>query len=225
MTKKNIKKEKEEVNINSEAFRNKQLRNITLIMGVVILVTIIAYLVTNNLSNPSYRGLQFTKNTQGGVDFYIVKVPAIDPLTGKTQGYYDMILRTNPKELDKIEYDGRTKILRNVIMSFDRAIEGCEDNVIAVANMARFLTDAGFQVKGASHEYEYAQETNMTYATCADAENSTVIVLQKALNGETTSVRETVNNCYIVNIAECQTLPALERMMTEIAIEASKQGQ
>ena len=231
MVTKNNKKTKErkteEHNVNSETFQNKQLRNIILIMGIIILAGIITYLVGNSLKNQEYQGLEFTKIKEGSIDFYSVKVPAISPITGKTEGYYEMMLRTNPKDLGKVDYTGRAKFLRDVVLSFDKSIEGCEDNVIAVANMAKFLTDAGFRVKGASHNYDYAQEVNMTYADCYDATNKTVIVLQKASEslGEKTNIKETVPNCYVVNVAQCQTLPALERIMVEVAISAANQGK
>lgn len=232
MKKRNNKKDdvktKDSININSETFQNKQLRNILLIMGAVILIGIMSYMITLSLANPEYRGLKFNKVTQGDVDFYVVKIPAINPLTGEVESYYNMNIRNNPKDLDEINYTGRTKLLKDVTISVDQSIaEKCDYWIVGASELSGLLVEANFRVKAASHNYDYAKENNMTYATCYDANNQTVIVLQEALekNGEKTSITETVPNCYIINIAQCQTLQALERMMVEIAVSASKQGK
>src|SRR5690606_2628342 len=112
-----------------------------------------------------------------------------------------------------------------VYMSFQKDMEQCEDNLIAVANFAQFASQAGINLKGASTEEEYANESGVPFITCRDADRNagiTVIVLQNGTNiAEETRIRETLNNCYVVDVNHCEIVEALERMMVITAANAN----
>src|SRR3989344_817180 len=202
----------------SEEFQNKQIKIVLVLIGILFLAGILSYYIYQQVSNPEYRGLKFYKVKEGKIDFYVVRVPSINPLTGQAEGYYDMALRNNPNDLNYINFTGRAKFLRNITLSFSRAIEGCSDNLIAVANFVRvFNGGLGFNIKGATTNEEYARDVNMTYATCDHAGNQTVIIIQNASLGGPTAIEETIDDCYVIDVDKCEVLPALERFMLETA--------
>ncbi len=207
----------------SEDFRNKQLKTVLIVMGVLFLAGILSYYIYQQVSNPEYKGLKFYKVKEGKIDFYVVRVPSIDPLTGQAGEYYDIALRNNPHDLDYINFTGRAKFLRNITLSFSRAIEGCSDNLIAVANFVKvFNGGLGFNVRGATTNEDYARDVNMTYATCDHAGNQTIIVIQNASLGGPTVIKETVDDCYVIDVSQCEILPALERFILEVAARSQR---
>ncbi len=218
ITKKKVVEEKPVV---TEEMQNKQLRNIIVVMCVIILAAFLTYYIVQKAAHPDYKGLQFSKRSFGIVNYYAVSVPAIDPFTGEVKGYNEIDLRNNPLDLGKINFSGDLRLHKNITMSFSKAIEGCNDTIIGVANFAKVLNgDLGFNIKGATTNENYAKEVNMTYATCENAGNETVIILQNASLGGPTSIKSTIKDCYVIDVNKCETLPALERFILEVAVKS-----
>ncbi len=204
-----------------EDVQNKQLRNIIIVMCIIILAAFLSYYIIQKLAHPEYKGLQFNKKSFGNIKYYAVQVPAIDPYTGEIVGYNEIDLRNNPLDLAKIDFSGALVMRKNITMSFSRAIESCNDTVIGVANFVKVLNgDLGFNIKGATTNQDYAESNNMTFATCDNAGNQTVIIVQNASLGGPTIIQRTVKDCYVIDVNKCETLPALERFILEVAVKS-----
>jgi hypothetical protein len=224
--KNNKKKNTGEKPVNTEEFQEKQLRGVLLVMGAMILAGLIVYMIVSAVSNPEYEGLKFKKLSEGNIEYYVVNVPAIDPTTGQTTSYYEMVLRNNPEKLaEMVSFEGRGLLLRDIIISYSRSIEKCSNTIIGQGEFVRdFNGNLKFNIKGATNDYAYSLETNTTYATCDDAGENTVIIFQEE-NEQTnkTTIRETIPNCYVIDVYQCQTLEAYERFMLEIAARSANQ--
>lgn len=206
----------------SKKFQDKQLKAILSIMVLIAVAGLLAYYFATKPS--TYRGLEYTETEQGSLKFYNVKVPAINPATGKIEGYYNMVLRNDPKDLEYINFTGRGRLLKNIVLSYYPPIASCSDTIIGQGEFVRdFNGNLNFDIKGATTDEQYASEHNITYATCEHSKNQTVIIIQNASLGGPTIIKETVDNCYVIDVNKCETLEAFERFMLEIAAVSIKQ--
>ena len=217
---KNIGEESEELKKERKDSQNKQIKLILMGMVILFLVAFGVYWVTYNKSNFTYGGLDFRKLNQGELEFYIAEIEKETrsvSITGQVinEGaeYFQLTFRNDPRTLKDIPISGEINFRRETVLSFERDIEACEDNLIAVTNFVSFLNFAGVSPKGGSFNETYAEETGIPYATCENTPNKTVIIVKSSEDIEKTEIIQLSDDCYEVRVNNCEIVDVLERLM------------
>jgi len=202
----NISKKKEEFeNERSENQENKILKMIFLIVGVVFLLIAGIYFYTQSQINFTYKNIEFQKTKIGEIDFYETKTLA----TADDGSLFGFRLRTKPSVLENIPFENVDELRLMKVNGYtyeDNKTIDCEgDGVIAMANLQRLFSKQGMSVlrdpnSGCDSEGRYNYFT-LKY-------------------GSATEINEIGLNCYEIviqgNDAQCQILPATEKLMVEL---------
>jgi len=202
----NISKKKEEFeNERSENQENKILKMIFLIVGVVFLLIAGIYFYTQSQINFTYKNIEFQKTKIGEIDFYETKTLA----TADDGSLFGFRLRTKPSVLENIPFENVDELRLMKVNGYtyeDNKTFDCEgDGVIAMANLQRLFSKQGMSVlrdpnSGCDSEGRYNYFT-LKY-------------------GSATEINEIGPNCYEIviqgNDAQCQILPATEKLMVEL---------
>ncbi|NCO18309.1 hypothetical protein COT60_02370 [Candidatus Pacearchaeota archaeon CG09_land_8_20_14_0_10_30_9] len=202
----NISKKKEEFeNERSENQENKILKMIFLIVGVVFLLIAGIYFYTQSQINFTYKNIEFQKTKIGEIDFYETKTLA----TADDGSLFGFRLRTKPSVLENIPFENVDELRLMKVNGYtyeDNKTFDCEgDGVIAMANLQRLFSKQGMSVlrdpnSGCDSEGRYNYFT-LKY-------------------GSATEINEIGLNCYEIviqgNDAQCQILPATEKLMVEL---------
>ena len=129
-----------------------------------------------------------------------------------------MNFREDPRELEDVKVNMKDNIVKfkknnTVYISLDPEMQACEDNSIALMNLAGFLRDfAGLEVKSAVNNKTFAEENGMNYADCENSPYNTVIYIN---SGNETSISE-IGNCYQLIYSDCEILEVTEKFMLVI---------
>jgi len=202
----NISKKKEEFeNERSENQENKILKMIFLIVGVVFLLIAGIYFYTQSQINFTYKNIEFQKTKIGEIDFYETKTLA----TADDGSLFGFRLRTKPSVLENIPFENVDELRLMKVNGYtyeDNKTFDCEgDGVIAMANLQRLFSKQGMSVlrdpnSGCDSEGRYNYFT-LKYDSA-------------------TEINEIGPNCYEIviqgNDAQCQILPATEKLMVEL---------
>jgi len=223
-TKKISLKEKEtekEVEAESPTLAKKYNKEIYLVLGAMALLVLIFfafYYVFGSLNKIDYRGLTFTKEKFGEIPvfhhYYYITPDVL----------YNLYLRNDPRNnkvpitgavVDRgIEFMQKSTIYLTIAPD---GIVGCPYGSVGVATLASFLVDNQFTVKGASSDKEQAELNNLTYATCKTDPMNKVIMIQ---GGNETIIEHRTPNCYVITVANCEILPAVEKFEVQAVLDA-----
>lgn len=187
--------ERHEKKNQSEKHR-KQFNIILWTLGVLILITFFLIYSSGHSGKINYKGVEFEKTIEGNLTLYQTSVPVI--YNGNNVDY-NFYLRTNPNDLEKIEFTGEINFLENAVMNateFD-----CNgDQVIAIANLLKQYEILGTKV---------IKDEN---ASC-DSENRYLYI--SIIQGDETKLVQDSETCYTVYVKDCEILPATEKLMAE----------
>lgn len=216
---KEIKKEEHTGKKSEKKKQNRQLIiAVVLMVSFLVITLVVPFVIKNYINKFSYINLDFTKTKYKNVVFYNTVVPLVDN-KGQIVKDYGIDFRSDPRKLEYIKVnidENELKVSRNnkTYISLPSEFQKCEDNVIAIANLARFLGGfAQLTLEGASTNQSYAKEFNQTYATCETNPNNTVIIVK---SGNETRIDKTNKNCYELTYANCEIIPVTERFSLTI---------
>ena len=189
-------------------------------MGALLLIFLFFFSVFSESRKFDYQGLTFTKEKYGEIPVYRYYYYFTDNSGQMIK--YNVYLRNDPRE-NNIPVTG--KIVFNVSKSVyfsinDTGLKECENAVIGVADLTKFLVDNQFQFKAGTPDSTEAKEMNRTKITCEIYPSISVIELR---NGNTTQIVKT-NNCYKIDVANCEVLEALEKFKVQSLIDAKEYG-
>ena len=215
MEKKNknkIKKDKEIKSVNP-------FYTVFIAFGILIIVFFASYYIFSNFNKFKYQSLTFTKEKFGEIPvfhYYYYITPEIK---------YNLYLRNDPRD-NLVQFTGRTiEIFKsdNVYLSVNpKNLTQCEYGRVGIGSLASFLADNQFKVKGASQNETLAKEANVEYATCKSKPYEVVIMIQAE---DKTEVIHDSLNCYKINIANCEVLPAIEKFQVQMILDARARRQ
>lgn len=94
---------------------------------------------------------------------------------------------------------------------------GCEYGSVGISNLASFLVENQFKIIGASTNKEQAEENNIKYATCQEHPEGPAIILKGG--NQTQIIRESAG-CYVIEINNCEILPAIEKFQVQMILDA-----
>ncbi len=209
---KKVKSKKRIFGLNKK--QNKQvLWAVILMIGILLIVLFVPYVVKNHFNKFRYIKLDFEKTQLGEIFFYSTKIPITkgDEVTG----FYTMNFRNDPRKLEYVNMSIPQNLIgfeknETVYISFNPGMQACDDNTIALMNLAGFLRDFGsLDIKSAVHNEPYATE-DIPYITCENSPNNTVLWLN---SGPQTKIKKTGKNCYQLEYNNCEILPVTEKFM------------
>lgn len=219
----------EEKNENSEVVDPK-LNEKETVKGIYILLGILAAFVIflalffwfrHQLSYAEYQGLTFTKTKFGEIPVFYYYYNFKD--YNNAIHTYNLYLREDPRKNDvrvigEIEYP---KLGQTVYLSWNFSSDFvCENSTREFATMGMFLGGNLYNVKGSVTNKSYADENNLTYATCETHSSRMVLVVQNA--PETKIVKEK-ENCYYMYVSTCDKfLDAVEKFEVQSIIDGKK---
>lgn len=204
----NIEKSKREEEKAEDAHISKKQvleenRILMIILGILLLFVaafVVYMFVARDAGNFTFNGVKYSTVKQGKLTFYNTKIPVVEQ--GKTV-QYNFYIRNDPRTLNEsVPFDANGSLyirpVMNLNYSNDIACNG--DGTIAIANLVNLYTVLGTKI---------VRDSN---ATC-DPQQRYVDVNIKVSNR--TDVEEIAPACYVINVANCEILPATERYMIE----------
>lgn len=188
-------------------------------IGILAVLFVVFYYVFQDWGTIKYEGLKFTFEKYGEKLYfyhyeYYFKGP--DNQVYKNNVY----LRHDPRK-NKIPVEEEI-IFNNIqpiyISINSQELKSCNDSVIAVATLSQFLANNFLNIKGATPNETEAKEKNITFANCTSHPEHNVIVLQ---SGENTKISKE-ENCYLIDINNCEIQQAVERFVVQALVDAKK---
>ncbi|MBI2044470.1 hypothetical protein HYT23_00265 [Candidatus Pacearchaeota archaeon] len=184
---------------------NKILRNFFIFIGIVILI-FAAWIVFSYLQSTfDYRGVQFAKVDE--IAPYVTSLPVNYGVTGKAveeTANFNFYFRNDPRELDKIPFDGDVTFLKNIVMNSTGDIMCKGMGVVGTVNLANLYGVLGARV---------VRDPNVS---CDDGGRYTFIQIEA---GDETKIKQIGNSCYLLTFKDCEVLQVTERMMTEMLVK------
>lgn len=210
--------------------RQKMTRQLYWIFGVVAGILISFFVITfivNSMKNFEYLGLTFTKSNYDYIPIYTYSYQAVVPASGTASGtqvrQVTLVLRGDPRE-NKVPFEGEVSFPRGktIYVSTDGSgLVGCQYSTVGLASLSQFLTLNGFKVKGTTLNKTEANETKLQYVSCESHPDSPVIEIT---GGNETRINID-KNCYSIKIANCEVLPALEKLEVEAVAQAKARAE
>lgn len=212
------KKKKGEAKPKKKDKYETQLKWIFIGMGILILIILIVLYIKGSMNRFEYGGFEFEKIMYDKLQLYYSKIPVMNS-AGQTVANYNLYLRNDPRTLRNIPINGTIRLTVKSIVSIDESMEGCSDNGIAGVTLGTFFKAAGINAVYASTDKTIAEERNISYATCEDKSEYTVIVIKRA--DENSIIKEN-EKCYSINFKDCDIIKAVERFI--VATSAHSKG-
>ncbi len=202
--------------------QNKQIIWAVIIMlGLILIILGINFYNKNFVNQFEHIGLDFQKTKLGNIFFYSAKIPLVDERGGITgrlvqeqPTQYAINFRSDPRELESISFNANLSDIKffrdnNVFISLSPEMKACEDNSIALINLAGFLREfADLKIKSSVSDENYSKESKIFYATCKKFPLATVINIG---SGNVTKIEKTGENCYELTYADCDIIPVTEK--------------
>lgn len=190
-------------------------------LAFIVIVFFTFYYIFSSLNKFEYEGLTFTKERFGEIPvfhyYYLYNFE-------EKQYQYNLYLRNDPRK-NTVPITGRAvsegiefPIGNTIYVSVaPEGLVGCEYGSVGISNLATFLRDNQLKVKGASPDEKLAKENNVEYATCENHPKDVVILLK---GGNETRVVLEKENCYVIEVANCEVLQAIEKFQVESILDA-----
>ena len=210
---------------NEEKRKSKEIYWVIGTMVGLVIIFLVASTIFQSLRTFNYNGLTFTKEYFGEIPIFRYSYNSI--VTGsvaspKSVKPINLVLRGDPRE-NNVPIDGKIEFPRGKTIYFGFNSEGltqCPYSTLSVATFSSFIASNGFTVLGGTTNETEANETNLKYVTCEKFPENPVIIFKAS--DETLIHKE--NSCYTVNVANCEILPAVEKLMVQALIEAKERA-
>ncbi|MDO8468005.1 MAG: hypothetical protein Q7S56_03625 [Nanoarchaeota archaeon] len=192
--------------IENKGQRNEEKKQLVIILSIcVIVIALVAglWIYMGMQSTFNVNGIKYDIVKQGKITFYHTIIPIEK---GNERINYNVYLRTDPRELVKIPFNGNLRITEAVVLNITDPVGlNCDgDGVIAVANLRDQI------LVGMTGAQTYSSESE----GCSPDGIYTFMNIEK---GEETAINEIGKSCYQITVKDCEVLPATERMIIEIA--------
>jgi len=210
----------------SSLSQEKKSRELYWILGVMVGLIIIFFLASSvfqSFRTFTYEGLTFSKEFLGEIPYYRysynskITPNAINPTP------INLVLRIDPRE-NTIPIDGEIEFPYGNIIYITVSGEGitqCPYSTLSIGSMGSFLASNGLSIKGATQNETEAEEFNLLHVTCDTFPGAPTIAIQ---SGEETRITRDENRCYTIEVADCEILPAVEKLMVQSLLDARKRA-
>lgn len=229
-----MKKEKKEEKIKKQEVpaeekpkkKDNQLYWILGAMAVLVVVFFISYSIFSNINKVEFNGLTFTKEMFGEIPVFH---NYYNFMSNGELFQYNLYLRNDPRKNkvpitgnaidDGIEFSQENYIYISLAPD---ALVGCEYGSVGLSSLASFLADNQLNIKGAAADEELARQNNVAYANCETHPDDSVIVVK---NGDETRIVHDKKNCYIIDVANCEIIPAVEKFQIQSILDARERKE
>lgn len=223
-----MEKEKSKKTRNKKKKPSKMDKELYWVLGIMlalILVFLVSSSVFQSLKTFEFQGLSFTKEKLGDIQLYKHSYSFSDPrpITGSVVSeprQFNLFLRNDPRE-NNVPIEGEEIVFVMGTTAFisvnGTGLTQCEYSSVAISNLASFLTVNLISVKGATPDEELARETNLTHASCDTTPVRQVVLIQ---SGDETKIEVKNTRCYIITVANCEILSAIEKFTIQSIIDA-----
>ena len=186
--------------------QDKQLKNIFLVFLIFIFLIFAVVFITNSSKHVKYENLDFYKDKTGDLTLYYIKVPLYNT-AGENYANYNVWLRTNPKKLKHVSFNGSVVFKKYVVINFEEEFNCNGDGIVAIANLQQLYTALGAKVM---------KDEN---ATCDPEARYIYLTLKQ---GDETKIIQTAPACYDLIINNCEILKATEKLIIENLVELNQ---
>ena len=203
-------KAKEIIERKTKKKNEKQLKAIVVFMMVIIAAILLSYWLAIEMKKFEFAGLTFTKTKSGSTIFYVAKLPLKD-IFGEVIYKLPVYIREDPRKLARINITDKIILTKDTTITAAPGSLRCEDSMLATTTLAVFLQKTASNINlaiGTLNKTEAKQEKRK-YVTCDSPQGNAVIVFQES----NSSTIEKKNDCYILNIANCEIMNVTERFM------------
>jgi hypothetical protein len=178
---------------------NRLLRIIFISIGLILLVFFATYFFVESKKSFECKGVEFNTVQEGELTFYNTQVPIYSE-QGKQISVYNFYLRTDPRELEKMEFNGTIEPMKLMALNYSNDINCSGYGIIALQNIISL-----YQLIGA----KVSVDKN---ATCDKEGRYMLLNIQKTNENK---IEQIGNNCYNLKIKECDVFPTTEKFMLE----------
>ncbi len=215
-----IKKGKEKI-VKVESFENKEkkpvkkqisnenriLRNIFIFIGILVILSLIGYLVINNIRNFEYQGVNFeTVNFCDKKPCLILYQTSLPVIYDGKKADYNFYLRKDPRK-SNVTFKGELNLIPKMVINSTEDFNCNGDGIIAMANLVKLYSVIGSKVI-----------KNKTLE-CDSSGNYMFLQIQK---GNKTSIEQFGTACYNLKVNNCEILESTEKFMTETFSKINK---
>lgn len=201
------KAQKQEKKVNADKSQlekdNKLLLQIFIIISLVLILFFGTYLFIQSKKTFEYKGVKFNIEKIGNLTFYTTQIP-IYSKEGNSVLDYNFYLRTDPRELDKMEFDETIQPLKLVALNYSNNLDCRGYGMIAFRNLINLYELIGAKI------------TIDKNATCDEEGKYMFWNIQSA---DETSLKKTGISCYEFNVKDCEVFPPTEKFMLETFVK------
>jgi len=209
------------INVRKEKKVNKEIYWILIVMIIIIaLIAMIPY-ISKWFNTFKYDGLTFTKERFGQITVYHYYYYFKD----RTNQIYqiNLFLRGDPRQNNvsaqgDIIYPPKNS---TVYLTYNATgLIGCSNILRDSATLSSFLSNNQYRVRTGVLDSQEAIANNLTYVTCNNRPDNMVI---KIFRGNTTQIIKDNDQCYNLEIADCQgILDGVEKFEVQSIVDAKK---
>jgi hypothetical protein len=219
MAKRKTKKKEAKKNYKVDP-KNRQLYWILGVMIGLIAVFVVSNWVFDSFNSFEYEGLSFTKEKYGELEVYHYYYYFENPNGGLIK--YNLFLQLDPRKNDvpiinhtEFHYPAGKKVY--ISSNPEGLIPECQSTVLRdLGGLATFFAENGREVRSGLAVEELAEAENSSYITCETRPERNVFIFQ---SGEETEIIRKGEFCTIVNIANCETMEAVEKIKIQTVID------
>ncbi|MFH1591771.1 MAG: hypothetical protein ABIB47_00175 [Candidatus Woesearchaeota archaeon] len=182
---------------------NKILLLIFIIIGVIFIAFFSLYFFIESKKSFEYQGVKFTKIQEGSLTFYNTQIP-IYAENGEQISVYNFYLRTHPKKLANLDFNGTIELLKFVALNYSSDIDCSGYGIIALTNIINLYNLI---------EAKVIVDKN---ATCEPDGKYMFLNIQKT---DENKIEKIGPNCYNLKVNGCNVFPTTERFMLDTFIK------
>lgn len=187
--------------------QNKTLRNIFIFVAILFVALIGAFVYSSQQETIDYRGVEFKLVNEIAPYKTTILVEKVNTITGAfSRVPYSYYLRTDPRELDAIPFDGSVELKQTLVVNTSNDFNCDGNGILGMTNLARLYATIGAEV--------------VKNETIGCSQNGTYMFLHLE-EGEKTAIERIGESCYRMTIRECEVLEATERFMLETFVEVN----
>jgi len=178
------------------------LRNFFLVVLGLIVLIVLTGIFMYKTNNFEHRGIKFQK-----VDEVAPYKTSFPVLYNGNVVPYNIYLRKDPRELERIEFDGEMNLIQDMVISSTVDFNCDGDGIIALANFVQFYELLGVNI--------FKNDT----LSCDENDRYTFVNIQE---GNETKIEQFGWSCYNININNCEILEGTERFLIDSFVEVNK---
>jgi len=188
--------------------KNNNLLKISfLIFALVFVAFFTGYFFIESKKSFEYKGVEFNIIQEGKLTFYNTQVPVYSK-SGEKVSTYNFYLRTDPRKLDKIEFNETITPMKFIVLNYSSDLDCQGYGIIALTNIINL-----YQLIG-------AKVTIDKNATCDEEGRYMLLNIQ---NTNENKLEKMGSNCYHLSVNNCDVFPVTEKFMLETFVKIKQE--